>query len=484
MNAKVHRITLDLARGKYQQVLHTQALSTGDIIEIALRVASLPYKISDDCTAVLHAEKPDGTEITWNCVCDDDKVTVEVTEQILAAPGTVVCQLWIFDGEDKRLFSPRFELVVWENNSASGVVSSNDYATLAAALAQATEAVGTADAAATTAGLAANNADSKAAAANTAANSANTAADAANTAAANANDKADAANAAATTATQAAAAALAASGNATLVYTKDEMDAALAGKAAASHTHSALDITEDTLPAERGGTGQTSLKNAANSLINSLQTGNDNPVDADYYVSQWANGGTDNTTFVRRPLSKLWNYIKSKTDGLYSAIGHTHSNYALTTHNHDSVYAPKPNDTVQAVAVVGNDETFPLSNYLTTRSSGAVGSCDLPSNYEVRTKNGKVYAKLKVLSGTISPVDGYIAPWTVKAAYRPAVIGMALSRVIPISGEVVIRKNDTNSQPKAVSGFLNENGSIGLYLPETDGTYRNLVIWFEYEIAP
>ncbi|MBR4620498.1 MAG: hypothetical protein IKO46_05910 [Salinivirgaceae bacterium] len=50
----------------------------------------------------------------------------------------------------------------------------------------------------------------------------------------------------------------------------------------------------------------------ANSLINKLTTGDSDPQDNDYYVSQYVNGGSTTTTYHRRPIVKLWNYIKSK----------------------------------------------------------------------------------------------------------------------------------------------------------------------------
>jgi outer membrane murein-binding lipoprotein Lpp len=46
--------------------------------------------------------------------------------------------------------------------------------------------------------------------------------------------------------------------------------------------------------------------------INQLTTGDSAPTDNDYYVSQYAGGGTSTTTYHRRPVSKLWEYIKSK----------------------------------------------------------------------------------------------------------------------------------------------------------------------------
>lgn len=71
-------------------------------------------------------------------------------------------------------------------------------------------------------------------------------------------------------------------------------------------------VTVGTIGAAYGGTGETSLVNSANALINALTTGADTPVDNDYYISQYVNGGSSTKTYHRRPMSKLWNYIKSK----------------------------------------------------------------------------------------------------------------------------------------------------------------------------
>lgn len=68
-------------------------------------------------------------------------------------------------------------------------------------------------------------------------------------------------------------------------------------------------------------------KAGVSTLINKLATGSSTPRDADYYISQYANGGTTTTTYHRRPMSALWTYVKGKADSVYSALGHTH-NYA------------------------------------------------------------------------------------------------------------------------------------------------------------
>ena len=70
------------------------------------------------------------------------------------------------------------------------------------------------------------------------------------------------------------------------------------------------------VPATKGGTGKSTLVDSANALINALTTGTSDPVDDDYFISQSAGGGTTTTTYHRRPVSLLWNYMKSKIDSV------------------------------------------------------------------------------------------------------------------------------------------------------------------------
>ena len=74
----------------------------------------------------------------------------------------------------------------------------------------------------------------------------------------------------------------------------------LEGKAPTNHTH---DLSE---------------------LINDLSAGTATPQDADYIITQYAGGGTETTTYHRRPLSALWSWIKGKADTVYAAKSHTH----------------------------------------------------------------------------------------------------------------------------------------------------------------
>ena len=57
--------------------------------------------------------------------------------------------------------------------------------------------------------------------------------------------------------------------------------------------------------------------------INTLSTGTATPEDADYFISQYAGGGTTHTTYHRRPFSALWTWIKGKVE----ALGYTTKTY-------------------------------------------------------------------------------------------------------------------------------------------------------------
>lgn len=100
----------------------------------------------------------------------------------------------------------------------------------------------------------------------------------------------------------------------------------LNNKSSAGHTHDVSYIS-GVLPVSKGGTGQSNATNSANAFINALSTGDSVPNDNDYFISQYVNGGTTTTTYHRRPISALWNYIKSKADSIYATSSHTH-NYA------------------------------------------------------------------------------------------------------------------------------------------------------------
>ena len=67
-----------------------------------------------------------------------------------------------------------------------------------------------------------------------------------------------------------------------------------------------------------GGTGKINGKDAANFFLDSLDAGSSTPIEGDTYIASYADGkntahnGTN--TYHRRPISKLWEYMKGKAD--------------------------------------------------------------------------------------------------------------------------------------------------------------------------
>lgn len=114
-----------------------------------------------------------------------------------------------------------------------------------------------------------------------------------------------------------------------------------------SHTHgqyydSGVSRSANTvLAAPDGKTGGATFRKLgladipnASDLINALTSGDASPVDNDLIVTQWANheaaDASNQNTYVRRPMSSIWGYIKSKADSVYQSKG----NYAASSHTH------------------------------------------------------------------------------------------------------------------------------------------------------
>lgn len=110
-----------------------------------------------------------------------------------------------------------------------------------------------------------------------------------------------------------------------------------------------------------------------NSLINTLTIGSDTPKDSDYFISQYAGGGTTTTSYHRRPVSALATYIISKTDKLYAPKEHSHDEYIKlspdgtnnligTDNKINSVYLPT------STLVVGSKNTSSTNEAVSSNS--------------------------------------------------------------------------------------------------------------------
>lgn len=78
--------------------------------------------------------------------------------------------------------------------------------------------------------------------------------------------------------------------------------------------------------------GDNGTAKGVSNLINKLNVGDSTPVDEDYYVAQYAGGGTAITSFYRRPLKALWEYIKNKLSSTFG-LGGTKTDNAIVRFN-------------------------------------------------------------------------------------------------------------------------------------------------------
>ena len=97
------------------------------------------------------------------------------------------------------------------------------------------------------------------------------------------------------------------------------------------HVATADKMTSEELAAE--GVSPADHTHDLGELVDTLETSADAVEDADTVIvgaTVTSDDGSAITKYTRRPLAALWNWIKSRTDTLYAAVGHTH-NYAGST---------------------------------------------------------------------------------------------------------------------------------------------------------
>lgn len=112
-------------------------------------------------------------------------------------------------------------------------------------------------------------------------------------------------------------------------HNHDDKYQAKGSYASASHTHDDRYYTETEVDTKLGTKVDLSA-DGVSKAINQLSTATATPSDADYYISQYASGGTTTTSYHRRTMSALWSYIKSKADSVYAKVSHTHIKSQIT----------------------------------------------------------------------------------------------------------------------------------------------------------
>lgn len=267
-------------------------------------------------------------------------------------------------------------------------------------------------------------------------------------------------------------------------YTQTEAD--LANAVAKVHEHgnkSVLDgITSDKvnswdgkedafniLPTTKGGTGTNAASKSelTSSLINSLSTESSTPSDADYYVSQHAKGGTTNTSYYRRPVSALWDYIKGKISSVLGLTASSYSGKASTAGTADKAVADKS----------GNDleTTYATKSELSTHTSNTT----VHITAEERTAwNAKASTSVATTgaNGLMSKTD--------KAKLDGISSGANKADVSYTSKKLTKTINGTTTDVVAASTIIRDTNTFGNFASVTDVTVSNIKFHTYWQVAP
>ena len=132
-------LTLDAALGGVQATLYMKRADTGSRV-ICVNICSRGefFSLDQGEYALLSAKKPDGSSVIADCTVENGIIYCPVPAQLVAADGTVACELTVYGTNGSMLTSPRFEIIV-ENTLYEGdaVKSTDEYSALISALAEA-----------------------------------------------------------------------------------------------------------------------------------------------------------------------------------------------------------------------------------------------------------------------------------------------------------------------------------------------------------
>ena len=131
MNESFYRITLDIKSIQSQISLPIKQGDTSRGIYISLTDGGKPYTIAHGCFPVFKGEKSDGTEVGNNCYIENNRIVYPITEQTVASPGIVECEVSLYNSTGGLITSPRFTLIVDSRAVGSDKYkSSSEYRTL------------------------------------------------------------------------------------------------------------------------------------------------------------------------------------------------------------------------------------------------------------------------------------------------------------------------------------------------------------------
>ena len=225
----------------------------------------------------------------------------------------------------------------------------------------------------------------------------------------------------------------------------------------------------DILPTTKGGTGTNAASRSelTSALINSLSTAVTPPTDADYYVAQFAGGGTTYTSYHRRTVLALWLYIKGKISLVLGLTASAYSGKAATAGTADKAVADKSGNNIE--------ETYATKTELSTHK----GDTTVHITAAERTAwNAKASTSVATTSanGLMSKTD--------KAKLDGISSGANKADVSYASKKLTKTINGTTTDVVAASTIIRDTNTFGNFAAVTDVTVSNIKFHTYWQVAP
>lgn len=122
-------------------------------------------------------------------------------------------------------------------------------------------------------------------------------------------------------------------------------------------------------------TASTDVQEAdVSTLINLLSTGSSAPNLNDYYVCQYANGGTTTTSYHRRPISSLWSTFKALITSETTGSGNAITAASISNDGNNRKITFTKGDTFLTTTAAANDYVTKANGTITTKLTVGTGS--------------------------------------------------------------------------------------------------------------
>ena len=225
----------------------------------------------------------------------------------------------------------------------------------------------------------------------------------------------------------------------------------------------------DVLPTTKGGTGTNAASKSelTSLLINSLSTAIRPPSDSDYYVSQFAGGGTTNTSYHRRTVLALWNYIKDKISSVLGLTASAYSGKAATAGTADKAVADNSGNDIKT--------TYATKSELSTHTSNTTVHITAAERTAWNAKASTSVATTSA-NGLMSKTD--------KSKLDGISSGANKSDVSYANSKLTKTIDGTSSDVFAASEIITDTNTFGNFAAVTDVNIDGAIYHTYWKIAP